>query len=285
MEKSIELWKKSLYKTKSQRTVLTYLQGLQAFKKLLGDDELLNVDPKVIYSYVDSSELSISSLLTHLSAIKHFYKFSFRRGWLSKEAYSEIEAIIEDIRGDLSRGKVLRKPRALTKEELASIFRLVRNTKYERIYNLFLYSGVRLSEYAGIRKDFFYKDRGIYWLRLSADITKGRKERIVPIIGPSKEETQAINERLGEWIERYEEYMRVNPGSLQVYTNRLSQKSGIDFSIHSFRHTYITNLVNAGFPAEVVKEFAGHANVKTTIDIYYRFSQERASKLVENFLR
>jgi len=58
----------------------------------------------------------------------------------------------------------------------------------------------------------------------------------------------------------------------------------IDFSIHSFRHTYITNLVNQGFPAEVVKEFAGHSSVRLTIDTYYKYSQKRAEDLVRSFI-
>ncbi len=287
MDRLLDLWVKSLSRTKSQRTVITYSLCLASFQKHLGSQiNLLEVEPRVLFSYVDSSNLSASSLLTHLSAIKHFYKFAFRRGWLSRERYLELEAVLEEIRDDLSNSKPQRSPKALSKEELDRIFQAVRDTKYERVYSLLLYSGIRLSEYAQLKRDFFYKDKsGIYWLRLPAEITKRGKERLVPIIGPSKEETMKINERLDKWLEDYDAYIRVKAGSLQVYTNRLSQRLGIPFSVHSFRHTYITNLVNSGFPAEVVKEFAGHSNVKTTIDIYYRFSQERARSLVESFLR
>ncbi|WPM32678.1 site-specific integrase [Hydrogenobacter sp. T-2] len=287
MDRLLDLWVKSLSRTKSQRTVITYTMCLGSLQKYLGKkSSLLEIEPTELFSYVDSSNLSTSSLLTHLSAIKHFYKFAFRRGWLSKEHYSELEAVLEEIRDELSSSKPQKSPKALSREELDRIFQTVRDTKYERVYSLLLYSGVRLSEYVQLRRDFFYRDKsGIYWLRLPAEITKRGKERLVPIIGPSKEETMKINEKLDEWLEDYDAYIRVKAGSLQVYTNRLSQRLGISFSVHSFRHTYITNLVNSGFPAEVVKEFAGHSNVKTTIDIYYRFSQERAKSLVENFLR
>ncbi len=287
MDRLLDLWVKSLSRTKSQRTVTTYSMCLASFQKHLGEDtNLLDIEPTRLFSYVDSSDLSTSSLLTHLSAIKHFYKFAFRRGRLSKEHYSELEAVFEEIREDLSGSRPQKGPKALSREELSRIFQMVRDTKYERVYSLLLYSGVRLSEYVQLRRDFFYRDKGgIYWLRLPPEITKRGKERLVPIIGPSKEETMEISEKLSEWLQDYDAYIRVKAGSLQVYTNRLSQRLGIPFSVHSFRHTYITNLVNSGFPAEVVKEFAGHSNVKTTIDIYYRFSQERARSLVENFLK
>lgn len=287
MDRLLDLWVKSLSRTKSQRTVTTYSMCILSFQKHVGKDRsLLEIEPKNVFSYIDSSELSVASLLTHLSAIKHFYKFAFRRGWLSREQYSELEAVIEEIRDDLSGSRTQRSPKALNKEELDKIFETVKNTKYERVYSLLLYSGIRLSEYSQLKREFFQKDKSnIYWLRLPAEVTKRGKERMVPIIGPSKEETLSINEKLDYWLQDYDAYIMVKAGSLQVYTNRLSQRLGIPFSVHSFRHTYITNLVNSGFPAEVVKEFAGHSNVKTTIDIYYRFSQERARKMVENFLR
>lgn len=282
----LQLWKKTLEKTKSGRTVITYLKSLQSFLKHVGEEDIIGVDPKKIYSYVDTSNLNTSSILTHLSAIKHFYKFAFRRGYVDREKYSQIESVIDEVREDIGRNLSQRYPKALSKEEVREILSAVSGTKYEKIYVLFLYSGIRLSEYLALREDNFYQDKsGLLWIRLLPDMTKRRKERLVPVLGSTKEETYAVTDRLLVWIESYDENFRVKRGSLQVFTNRLSHRLGIPFSLHSFRHTYITNLVNSGFPAEVVKEFAGHSNVRTTIDIYYRFSHERARRLIENFLR
>ncbi len=282
----LQLWKKTLEKTKSGRTVITYLKSLQSFLRHVGEEDIIGVDPKKIYSYVDTSNLNTSSILTHLSAIKHFYKFAFRRGYVDREKYSQIESVIDEVREDVGRNLSQRYPKALSKEEVREILSAVSGTKYEKIYVLFLYSGIRLSEYLSLREDNFYQDKsGLLWIRLLPDMTKRRKERLVPVLGSTKEETYAVTDRLLAWIESYDENFRVKRGSLQVFTNRLSHRLGIPFSLHSFRHTYITNLVNSGFPAEVVKEFAGHSNVRTTIDIYYRFSHERARRLIENFLR
>ncbi len=286
VEHLLRLWKNSLERTKSPRTVITYLKGFESFLKHIQDQDITNIDPKSIYTYVDSSTLNTSSILTHLSAIKHFYKFAFRRGYIDKEKYSNIEMVIDEVREEIGRNVANRYPKVLSKEETKRILSAVRGTKYEKVYMLLLYSGVRLSEYLALRKNNFYQDKsGLLWIRLSADITKGRKERIVPILGSTKEETYEATRKLLEWIESYEDNFMVKRGSLQVYTNRLSRRLGIPFSVHSFRHTYITNLVNSGFPAEVVKEFAGHSHIRTTIDIYYKFSQERARQLVESFLK
>ncbi|WP_448588663.1 tyrosine-type recombinase/integrase [Thermocrinis sp.] len=283
----LELWKKHLEKTKSERTTITYINALRSFlKKIKIDENVVNVSSKDFYHYADLSELSPASLLTHFSAIRHFYRFLARRGFLPKEKFSEIEEAIEEIKEEYGLNTLYRKPKALEKSELERIFQKVKGSKYEKIYQLFLYSGIRLSEYKNLKPEHFFLDKsGIYWIRLPAEITKRRKERMAPLLGPSREETYRFTENLSKYLENYEETLSTNAGSLQVYTNRLSKKLGFQFSLHSFRHTYITNLINQGFPAELVKEFAGHANVKTTIDIYYRFNPERARALVENFLK
>ncbi len=284
----LDLWKSSLSKVKSERTLITYTRALDSFMKHVGisEEELLSIDPRVIYAYADESKLSVSSVFTRLSAIKHFYKFALKRGYIGKDTYTEIENVIDDIREELSHGLTHRVPKALTKEEMQSILRHVEGIKYEKVYTLLFSSGARLSEYLALRAENFYMDKSsILWLRLPADITKRRKERISPIIGYDRESTYRITEKLLKWIENYEENFCISRGALQVFTHRLSRRVGIPFSVHSFRHTYITNLVNNGFSAEVVKEFAGHANIRTTIDVYYRYSFERARRMVEDFLR
>ncbi len=283
-----KLWKANLNKVKSDRTLVTYTHALESFIKHVGikEQDITQVDPKTIYTYVDRSNLSVSSTLTHLSAIKHFYKFALKRGFISKEKYTEVENIVDDIREELSHTVGYRVPKALTKEGAQRILNHVKGSRYEKVYTLLLSTGLRLSEYAAIDKNNFYMDKSsILWIRLPAEITKRKKERIAPVISYDKESTYLVTERLLKWIEDYESNFHVNRGTLQVFTYRLSQKLGIPFSVHSFRHTYITNLVNNGFSAEVVKEFAGHSSIRTTIDIYYKYSFERARKMVESFLR
>jgi len=270
----VELWKKHLERTKSERTTITYLNAIKSFmKKLNIDENLLDVSSEEFYQYADTSELSSASLLTHFSALRNFYRFLARRGFITKEKFSEIDQTIEDIKEEYGLHTSHRRPKALERSELEKIFQKVKGSKYERVYQLFLHSGIRLSEYKNLKPEYFFLDKShIYWIRLPAEITNRRKERMAPLIGPSKEETYRFNEKLSKYLEDYWNSLSLNAGSLQVYTNRLSKRLGFPFSLHSFRHTYITNLINQGFPAELVKEFAGHANVKTTIDIYYRFN-------------
>ncbi len=285
----LELWKRNLSRTKSERTTEAYLRHVSNFLKassIDNEDELFNLSSTQIYRYADTSQLGPTSMLANLSALKHFFKFLLRREYIDRERFTEIEQAIEEIREELNTKKSPTYPKALTREEVERIFEAVKGKKYEKVYSLFLYSGIRLGEFESLGRRNFYLDKsGILWIKLEPHMTKRNKGRLAPVIAPDRDETYRITDRMLRWLENYEENFSVKRGVLQVYTDRLSKRLGIPFSVHSFRHTYITNLVNSGFPVEVVKEFAGHSNVKTTIETYYRFSQRRAEELVRNFLK
>ncbi len=284
----LELWKRSLARTKSDRTTTSYVRHVTSFLRAVeieDEETLFRLSSSQIFRYVDSSSLGPTSLLANLSALKHFFRFLLRREYIDQERYTDIEQAIEEVREELNTKKNPRYPKALTREEVERIFTAVRGKRYEKIYSLFLYSGIRLGEFENLERRSFYLDKsGILWIRLDPHMTKRNRGRLTPVLAPSRDETYRVTDRILRWIENYEENFSVKRGVLQVYTDRLSKRLGIPFSVHSFRHTYITNLVNSGFPVEVVKEFAGHSNIKTTIETYYRFSQRRAEELVRNFL-
>ncbi len=284
----LELWKRSLARTKSDRTTTSYVRHVTSFLRAVeieDEETLFRLSSSQIFRYVDSSSLGPTSLLANLSALKHFFRFLLRREYIDRERYTDIEQAIEEVREELNTKKNPRYPKALTREEVERIFTAVRGKRYEKIYSLFLYSGIRLGEFENLERRSFYLDKsGILWIRLDPHMTKRNRGRLTPVLAPSRDETYRVTDRILRWIENYEENFSVKRGVLQVYTDRLSKRLGIPFSVHSFRHTYITNLVNSGFPVEVVKEFAGHSNIKTTIETYYRFSQRRAEELVRSFL-
>jgi len=240
----LDLWRKNLARTKSQRTTSTYVRHVLSFLKaseIHDESSLTNLTSSQIFRYVDSSSLGPTSLLANLSALKHFFRFLLRRDYIDRERYADIEQAIEELREELNTKKSPRYPKALSKEEVDRIFGAVRGKKYEKIYSLFLYSGIRLGEFESLERNSFYLDKsGILWIRLDPSMTKRRKGRLTPVLASSRDETYRITGKILKWIENYEENFSVKRGVLQVYTDRLSKRLGIPFSVHSFRHTYIT---------------------------------------------
>jgi|ADKI01.1.fsa_nt_gi Site-specific recombinase XerD len=282
----IDAWIKHLERTRSAFTRNSYINHIKTFshvvsKSIETEEGLSSIISNDIYRFVDYASLSPQTMLAIFSALKHYIKFAYRRNILFEENYNDILKAIEEVREDLNMKKQKYPPKALSEDELEKIFKAVKGTKYYKIYNLFLNSGIRLIEFEKLRPDNFFLDKSnILWIRLDANMTKRNKPRITPVISFNKDKTIEIGFQIYEWIKNFEDNFTVKRGVLQVYTDRLSKRLNIDFSIHSFRHTYITNLVNYGFSAEIVKEFVGHSDIKTTIDTYYKFSQKRAQELV-----
>ncbi len=286
----IELWINHLSKTKSEYTKNTYLNHIKHFSSLLekpleSKEDLESLKPKDIYLFADKCNNKPQSILANLSALKHYLKFGLRRGLIDPSAYNELVIAIEDVREELNSKKEKNFPKALSEEEITIIFSNIKNVKYIRVYKLFLHSGIRLSEYEKLKFENFFIENNILWIKLDKDMTKRKKARITPVLGKTKEESIEIGKELYELAKTFDENLFVKRGVLQVYTERLSKRTNIDFSIHSFRHTYITNLVNYGFPAEIVKEFAGHENIRTTFDTYYKFSPKRAINIIFETLK
>ena len=57
---------------------------------------------------------------------------------------------------------------------------------------------------------------------------------------------------------------RVHPSSLSRAAIRDARRAGLDGSLHTLRHTYVSHLVRAGVPLRTVQLYAGHAHYSTT---------------------
>lgn len=168
--------------------------------------------------------------------------------YLTKEEIAKFLGVIEE---ELSKGEATRKIRTMT------------------LYTLLLETGARISEALSIKiKDI--------------DFENGE----IPIVGKgNKPRTLFLHNKSTQWIRKYlekrkddNEYLFVNRAgdskwsyndacrSFQGYKRR----SGInkDFSIHTFRHTFATQLLFNGVRINEVSFLLGHEDIQTTIKYY-----------------
>lgn len=66
----------------------------------------------------------------------------------------------------------------------------------------------------------------------------------------------------------------------ELYRNKIV-KHAIDQDItpHYLRHTYVTNLIRAGYDLKTVQYLAGHADIRTTANIYSHFDRTDAQRI------
>ncbi|MBK8896977.1 MAG: tyrosine-type recombinase/integrase [Candidatus Competibacteraceae bacterium] len=227
-----------------------------------------------------------------LSALSSFYRWALRHEiaesdpvyladkpkrplripvWLEKEEQSQFEATLKD------RHNI---PINIFGDNKAKMTETRR--RYEMLFGLLLNSGLRIGEALGLKTaDVRILDGLAKSVRV---IGKGDKERLVPL-------PRAFGEVFGFWLKDRPkgEYVfaravgqkAVSRQSAGAYLRLMLKKAGIDkkISAHKLRHTYATNLLNAGAELVDIKTLLGHESVATT-QIYTNVGQERMEKVV-----
>jgi integrase/recombinase XerD len=90
------------------------------------------------------------------------------------------------------------------------------------------------------------------------------------------------NPPCGEFVfARATEQKPLSPQAARAYLRGMLKKAGIDKKIspHKLRHTYATNLLNAGAELVDIKALLGHESISTT-QIYTNVGQERMEQVV-----
>jgi integrase/recombinase XerD len=115
-------------------------------------------------------------------------------------------------------------------------------------------------------------------------IGKGDQERWVPL-------PEAFGQVFGFWLKdqprgefafaRAAGQQPVSSQAARAYLRGMLKQAGIDKKIspHKLRHTYVTNLLNAGAERVDIQALLGHSTINTT-QIYTNVGQERMEKVV-----
>lgn len=64
---------------------------------------------------------------------------------------------------------------------------------------------------------------------------------------------------------------------------KIKKETDIDFSMHSFRHTHATMLLQAGANMKDVQTRLGHSDISTTMNIYVQDTEESKKKALDKF--
>ena len=191
--------------------------------------------------------------------------------WLEKEEQNRLEATLK------SRENI---PINIFGQNQARMTETRR--RYELLFGLLLNSGLRISEALGLKvADVRLVDGTARSVRV---IGKGDKERLVPL--PEK-----FGQVFGFWLKdqprgefvfaRTAGQKPVSSQAARAYLRGMLQKAGIEKKIspHKLRHTYATNLLNAGAELVDIKALLGHESVATT-QIYTNVGQARMERVV-----
>ena len=185
--------------------------------------------------------------------------------------------------------------------------------KHRTMIKLFLYTGIRRGELAGLEWGDIDWDKGLITIQRSSQYISGqgiitketktttsdRSIRLPSMVFDMLKEYREWQDeeklRLGDaWFESDRLFTTFNghpihPDSITGWFTDFVKRQGLPkVTIHSLRHTNITLMIMAGVPLRTVARRAGHASTATTSVIYSHAIQtadELASEVLDDLLK
>ncbi len=243
------------------------------------------VDPGTIRFYLGwlvESGLSRKSIGRKLAAVRSFFKFCHREGYIRTNPAASIHPPRQE--------KKL--PTFVDVHEIDMVMALPDTSTFtgardRAILELLYGAGIRLRELTNL---------DVYDLQLDQNTVrifgKGRKERIVPCgseaVGAIRlylDKRTELLRKSGRGADRKALFLsrrgrRISPRRVQdiVHSYLASASAREHLSPHVLRHSFATHMLDSGADLRAVKELLGHANLSTT-QIYTHVSTERLKKI------
>lgn len=246
----------------SKHTIRAYEGTLTRLQAMLAEDDLTLADVTRrelrAFLFQAGRGRSPATLARHVSAIKAFYRWALKLGYIDP-----------DPADGLRPPKVGRRlPRFLSIEEASRVCEegataSEHSPRDRAVVELLYSSGLRVSEAASLDRADVDLERGIVMVRQG----KGGKERHVPLGSAAAEALR--------------DYFATTPGADPVFLNhrggRLSTRSMYDIvrrageaagvprvHPHALRHSFATHLLDSGADLRAIQEMLGHSSLSTT---------------------
>jgi integrase/recombinase XerC len=215
-----------------------------------------------------SREISLASRAAELSNVREFYRWCYRKHFLSADPTAEL---------DLPRVP-RRVPRPMPDEALAYAMSAAL-PHMAAMLGLAAFAGLRACEIA--RLDWSEVDlRGDPPMVCVVD-GKGGRGRVVPLAVPMIELLDALPKRAGAVIPRGDGSAEpCAPHRISARVNDFLHGIGVEESLHQLRHRFATSTYRACRDLRAVQELLGHASPVTTAG-YAAASGEVAEQAVE----
>jgi len=163
-----------------------------------------------------------------------------------------------------------RLPRPMAEAEVVAFFRVIDRLEDRTMFLLMLRCGLRVSEVSGLLWSAINLGQGT----LRVDNSKGQVDRVVylsPDLSTALRQWHGLQSATAHYLfpSRMARQGGLPLGARQI-RNRMTRYlklAGVitAYSPHSLRHTFATQLLNAGASLEVVKELMGHRSLQMTL--------------------
>jgi site-specific recombinase XerD len=276
---------------KSDSTIKTYIEHVQAFGKWFEETNGINFDPIVV------TEIDIRDMRSYLQGTRHLKETTINLRLASLKSYFEFLEGEKYIKNNPA--KAIKKikiqspaaPKSLDEQTYRALRRHIYrggNKAHIAMFEIFTRCGVRNLELINIRiADIDITERKGN-LKV---IGKQNKVRYIPL-------HRDVRDAINNWMtirknikteydnlfisERKTPYTR--SGIWKIFKKYCAQIGITDVTIHSFRHYFCRTLLKNGVDISIVAQLAGHASGYVTAQVYTIPRQEELEAAIETLI-
>jgi integrase/recombinase XerD len=249
------------------------LEAFVRFIKQMGRNRLEEMEKGDLEAFVEHEQdrgLKLSTVRTRVAVVKAFFNFLMDRGVIGDDVYPW--------RLKIKLPETL--PRAMAPEDVDRLLAVKGHVRNRAMVLLLLRTGMRIGELLNTKMvDINLKEQKI----LIYEADKTHRGRVVLFSDDAKDALKLWLEKRDCKVDVLFYNSRGNPlsysGARAMFVKYLD-KAGIShkgYTLHCLRHTYATDLLNAGMPLECLAKLLGHTNLEVTRR-YARLSDKTREK-------
>lgn len=208
-----------------------------------------------------------STIKTQRSKLNVFFTWLHDKGYLGKNPLKDIPCpkVIYDDSKRLENSDIHKIYSAITQYSSNS-FILRRDTF---MVSLFLYCGIRRGEFISLQvRDIDIEKKEI---TIRKETSKSEKTKVLKIhptlmlhLMEYLKERKILNLKTEYLIASSMADKGLSDGGLKHWTESIKKKSGVDFHVHCFRHTFAAKLAEADVGSFKIQKMMGHSSTATT---------------------
>ena len=221
-------------------------------------EEVTRRDVEAFIEHEQDRGIKITTIRMRLTGVQSFLRHLVEEGIVSRDVFGK------RIRLQLPE----RLPRAMDPDDLQKLLSVIEGSRDRAMILVLLRTGMRIGELLNTKvTDVHIKERRI-------EIYEAQKNRLGRVVYLSEDAIIALKTWFGErntW-EDYLFYSRGNTDTMSYSTARSRfekyiVKAGLThkgYTLHTLRHTFATELLNAGMRLECLQVLLGHRNIEET---------------------
>ena len=230
--------------------------------KDVGKTRLEDVTKGDVEAFIEREQdrgIKITTIRTKLVSILSFLRYWMEEGVVSPEVF------FRRIRLQMPE----RLPRAMEPDDMQKLLSVIDHTRDRAMILVLLRTGMRIGELLSTKmNDIHLKERRI-------EIYEGEKNRLGRVVYLSKDAICALESWFQDRVQ-WQEYVFYGQGRMSkpmCYSTARTrvmlyvQKAGLlnkGYTVHTLRHTFATELLNAGMRLECLQVLLGHRGIEET---------------------